>query len=161
MAAPACGDLGNGQIPEVVVSSGDGFVHAYNGNGSQIWAKQLLYVNGQAHNAPAASPIIADFNGDGINDVAAGNDYAFFMLNGRNGAIMQINNTFVSHESAGAVGDFGGSWQLIVDGFNTPNHTNRLRRSTCRRRARRRRGPSSGATRASRRPGRVQPAAAG
>ncbi len=126
MASPACGDLGGDQIPEVVVSSGDGYVHAYRGNGSQIWARQLLYVGGAPHNAPASSPIIADFNGDGVNDVAAGNDYAFFMLDGRNGSIMQINNTFLSHESAGAVGDFGGSWKLIVDGFNTPNHTNTL-----------------------------------
>jgi hypothetical protein len=127
MSSPACGDLGNDKIPEVVVSSGDGYVHAYEGNGSQKWATQLKYYDGSNHNAPASSPIIADFNGDGIEDVGAGNDYAFFALNGVNGSISYTVNTFLSHESAGAVGNFGGAgWKLIVDGFDTPDHTNTI-----------------------------------
>ncbi len=69
MPSPALGDLGGNGIPEVVVGSADGWVRTYNGNGSLRWATKLY---GQTPTSPGggvASPIIADFNGDGRNDV--------------------------------------------------------------------------------------------
>jgi hypothetical protein len=124
--APALGDLeGNGHT-DVVVASSDSVVHAYRGSGQQLWARQLTFNNtGPGHGA--ASPIIADLNGDGRNDVGVGNDWGFFALNGVNGAIMGELNTFLSYGAAGAVGNFGAAgWKLIVDGFNTPQLTNTL-----------------------------------
>jgi FG-GAP-like repeat len=128
MPSPALGDLDGNGIPEVVASSADGWVRAFNGNGSLRWATHLwAFSPGQA-GGPVASPIIADLNGDGHNDVGAGNNYAYFVLNGANGSIMAALDGSESHESAAAVGDFGAGvgWRLIVAGFDTPHHTSRL-----------------------------------
>ena len=121
MPSPALGDLTGDGIPEVVASASDGGVHAWRGNGSQLWAKYLPGGGG------AASPIIADMNGDGHNDVGAGNAYAFSVLHGSNGSLMNELNTRFSRESAGAVGNFGsGGWKLVTDGFDQPRHLNTL-----------------------------------
>ncbi|HMC68950.1 MAG TPA: VCBS repeat-containing protein, partial [Mycobacteriales bacterium] len=128
MPSPALGDLTGNGIPEVVASSADGWVRAYNSNGSVRWATHLWAFSPQQAGGPVASPIIADMNGDGRNDVGAGNNFGYFVLNGTNGAIMATVDTYESHDGAAAVGDFGSGvgWRLIVDGFNTPNHTSRL-----------------------------------
>ena len=128
MPSPALGDLTGNGIPEVVVSSADGWVRAYNPNGSLHWATRLWAFSPQQGGGPVASPIIADMNGDGRNDVGAGNNFAYFVLNGVNGGIMSVVDAYQSHESAAAVGDFGAGvgWRLVVDGFDTPNHRSRL-----------------------------------
>ncbi len=123
MPSPALGDVTGDGIPEVAASSSDGFVHVYRGNGQQLWQRQLEF-NGALHNGPANSPIIADMNGDGHNDVGAGNDFGFFVMDGRNGNIIGRVNQWLAHESAGAVGNFGSAgWKLVVAGFNTPGHS--------------------------------------
>jgi hypothetical protein len=127
MPSPALGDLTGDGIPEVVASSADGWVRAYNGNGSLRWATHLWAFSPQQGGGPAASPIIADMNGDGRNDVGVGNNFGYFVLNGANGAIMSVLDGYESHESAAAVGDFGSAgWRLVVAGFDTPHHTSRL-----------------------------------
>jgi FG-GAP-like repeat len=127
MSSPALGDLTGDGIPEVVVASGNGYVQAYRGNSSLVWATQLRF-NGAPDGAPVASPIIADMNGDGHNDVGAGNDFGYYVMNGQNGGIMSQHNIWLSHETAGAVGNFGSAgWKLIVSGFQTPApHENAL-----------------------------------
>ncbi len=124
MSAPALGDLTGDGVPEVVAASADGFVTALRGNGTTLWNKRLLF--NTSPGGPVASPIIADFDGNGTNDVGAGNNWGYFVLNGQNGSIMQELNTWHSYESAGAVGHFAGGWKLVVDGFDTPDHTHRL-----------------------------------
>ena len=128
MPSPALGDLNGNGIPEVVASSADGYVRAFNSNGTVKWATRLWHFSPNSGGGPVASPIIADFNGDGQNDVGAGNNFGYFVLNGATGGIMSVLDTYESHDSAGAVGDFGSGvgWRLIVAGFNTPNHTSRL-----------------------------------
>ena len=128
MPSPALGDLNGNGIPEVVASSADGYVRAFNGNGTAQVGHALWALQPEPGGRPVASPIIADMNGDGQNDVGAGNDFGYFVLNGANGAIMTVLDAYESHDSAAAVGDFGSGvgWRLIVDGFNTPNHTSRL-----------------------------------
>ena len=128
MPSPALGDLSGNGVPEVVVSSSDGWVRAFYGNGSLKWATHLWAFNAQTAGGPVASPIIADMNGDGQNDVGVGNNYSYFVLNGANGSIMSMPDHLQSHESAGAVGNFGPGvgWRLVVTGFDTPDLTSRL-----------------------------------
>ncbi|HEV7524347.1 MAG TPA: VCBS repeat-containing protein [Acidimicrobiia bacterium] len=128
MPSPSLGDLNGNGIPEVVVSSADGYVRAYHSNGTVKWAARLWHFSSAQLGGPVASPIIADLNGDGQNDVAAGNDFGYFVMDGATGAIMTVLDGYESHDSAGAVADFGPGvgWRLIVAGFNTPNHTSRL-----------------------------------
>ncbi len=127
-ASPALGDLTGNGIPEVVVSSADGWVRAYNGNGSLRWATRLYFIDPSRAGGAVASPIVGDFNGDGRNDVAAGNNFGYFVLSGQSGKIMTVVDKFESHDSAGAVADFGSGvgWRLVVAGFDTPHHTSRL-----------------------------------
>ncbi len=128
MPSPALGDLNGDGIPEVVASSADGYVRAFNRNGTVKWAARLWHFTPGQLGGAVASPIIADLNGDGQNDVGAGNDFGYFVLNGANGATMNLLDTYEAHDSAAAVGDFGSGvgWRLVVAGFNTPNHTSRL-----------------------------------
>ena len=74
-----------------------------------------------------ASPIIADMNGDGRNDVGVGNDWGYFVVDGPTGNEMYSVNEFYSLEAAAAVGDFGNlGWRLIVSAFDTPNNNTRI-----------------------------------
>jgi hypothetical protein len=124
--SPALGDLNGDGIPEVVEGGGDGIIRAYHGNGTMMWSKRLTFNNVRGGGA-VSTPIIADLNGDGHNDVGVGNDWGFFALNGSNAAYLGQLNTWLSHESAGAVGNFGpAGWKLITIGFNTPGHSTRV-----------------------------------
>ena len=125
--SPALGDLNGDGRPEVVASSRDGVVRAYWGNGTLMWARGLTF-NHVRRGGPASSPIIADMNGDGHNDVGAGNDWGYTVMDGRNGAVLADVNTFYSYENAGAVGNFGtgAGWRLITAGFDTPHHRTRI-----------------------------------
>jgi hypothetical protein len=130
MPSPALGDVTGDGIPEVAVGASDGVLRVYRGSGAQLWANHLSF-NNTSPGGPVASPIIADMNGDGQNDVGAGNDWGYFVLNGKTGGVMTEVNKWLSHESAAAIGNFGGAgWKLVVDGFNTPNHTNTLQAFT-------------------------------
>ncbi len=122
-SSPALGDLdGDGRL-DVVIGSRDGIVRAYKGNGQLIWAHHTRFNTGPAQFANA-SPIIADLNGDGRNDVGVGNEWGFFLLEGGTGNELSAVNTWVSFEAAGAVGNFGPKgWKLITVGFVQPTNT--------------------------------------
>ena len=111
-SAPALGDVTGDGIPEVAIGSGDGILRVYRGSGQVYWARQLRFINGPGH-AINASPIIADMNGDGRNDVGVGNDWGFFVHDGLTGNELYSVNEFYSFEAAGAVGNFGSlGWRL-------------------------------------------------
>jgi hypothetical protein len=126
LSSPALGDLDGDGVVDVAVGSTDGYVRAIRGNGSLIWAARLRFL-GSPGGPVHSSPIIADLDGDGGNDVGAGNDWAFFVLDGGSGGEIAALNTFVSYESAGAVGRFGSAgWRLVTIGFDTPNNQTRI-----------------------------------
>ena len=117
LSSPALGDVNGDGIAEVVIGSHDGRVRAIRGNGQLLWERDLGGPVG-------GSPIVADLNGDGHNDVGVGNNWAFHVVDGRNGAPVTTLNTWVSYEAAAAVGNFGPhGWWLVVSGFDTPNRT--------------------------------------
>ena len=125
MSAPALGDVTGDGIPEVVDGSGDGLVRVIRGSGAMLWSKHLTW-NHTHGGAGVSAPIVADVNGDGHNDVVAGNDWGMFALNGYTGATLNEVNTFLAH-GASAVGNFGGAgWKLVVIGFDTPNYKTRV-----------------------------------
>jgi FG-GAP-like repeat len=125
-SSPALGDVTGDGVPEVAIGSGDGILRVFHGNGQLYWQRQLRFINGPGH-AIFAHPIIADMNGDGRNDVAVGNDWGFFVMDGFTSNELYSVNEFYSFEAAGAVGDFGSlGWRLIVSGFDTPNQTTRI-----------------------------------
>ena len=125
-SSPALGDLDGDGRPDVVAGSSDGVLQAYKGNGGRMWAVHLPFITGPGH-AITASPIIGDLNGDGHNDVGVGNDWGFFVVDGRTGHILSQRLTFKSYGASGAIGNFGSrGWRLVVSGFDTPHHTSTL-----------------------------------
>jgi hypothetical protein len=130
MPSPALGDVTGDGIPEVAVASYDSTLRVYRGNGQLLWSHQLKFNTGPG-GAVRASPIVADMNGDGWNDVGVGNEWGFWILDGRNGSEITAVNTWQSFESAGAVGNFGpAGWKLVTSGFDTPNKTTRIEAQT-------------------------------
>jgi hypothetical protein len=125
-SSPALGDLDGDARADVVIGSHDGVLQAYKGNGGRLWSVNLPFNNGPGHTITAA-PIIADMNGDGHNDVGVGNDFGFYIVDGRDGHVLSRRNSWKAYEAAGAFGDFGAKgWRLVVSGFDTPNHTSTL-----------------------------------
>ena len=57
MPSPALGDLTGNGIPEVVASSADGWVRAYNSNGSVRWATHLWAFSPQQAGGPVAGGV--------------------------------------------------------------------------------------------------------
>jgi hypothetical protein len=120
--SPAIGDLNGDGKPDVVVGARNGAVYAMRGNGSSIWTRVLRRSDGSA-GALNSSPVIADVNHDGAEDLAVGNDFATYVVNGRNGADIRtplLPNWSV--ETTPAIFDVAGVRRLFTIGFSTPDH---------------------------------------
>ncbi len=126
-SSPALADLDGDGKPEVIIGSRDRAVYAFHGNGALMWkAAGLTWLqNPPITGGPInASPIVADVDGNGTQDVIIGNDGELYGLDGHTGAEIRTFDLLWSSESSAAVGNFGtGGWRLIASGFNTPNHT--------------------------------------
>ncbi len=59
----ALGDVNGDGLPEIVVGTSEGYVEVYKGNGARLWG----YKTGSA--AVESKPVIADLDGDGVNEV--------------------------------------------------------------------------------------------
>jgi hypothetical protein len=78
------------------------------------------------------SPIIADLDGDGDQDVAIGGDKGLALLDGRGGTDLQLGlhwsdkMSVWSHEAAPAAGVINGERHLVFTSFYTPGFITRL-----------------------------------
>lgn len=121
MGSPVLGDVSgdDGGRPEVVVASRDGVVHAWRGDGRKLWAVRPE-LHGEGGGEIITSAVIADLNGDGRQDVALGNGWGVFLLEGRTGGRLHapVGIGWSYHNSA-AVANFGpAGWRLVVAGFH-------------------------------------------
>jgi len=127
MASPALGDVDGDGLPEVVVGSYDGFVYAWNGDGSVQWKVFPTWAH-LPKTRMIGQPIIADLDGDGGQDVAVGSGDGMAYIDGRTGASLDSSLPWNSragfawaYESAPAVGVLNGRRSIVMSGFNTPN----------------------------------------
>jgi hypothetical protein len=135
LASVALGDLNNDGKLEVVAASdprspgggaGGGEVWAFHGDGSVMW-----HVDPHQYVVPIKiweggggfvdSPVIADVNGDGVNDVIAANPWATFIMNGRDGSrIFAPMRKGWINEGGAAVANFGGAgWRIVLQGWQS------------------------------------------
>jgi hypothetical protein len=127
-ASPALGDLdGDGDL-DVTVAARDGKVWAWRGDGSLLWSVRPNQQAPEVGGPMNASPIIADLDGDGGEDVAVGNSWGFFLFDGTTGARLTTPlGQWWSYEATAALGDFGPfGWRLIISGFDTPGRRSRM-----------------------------------
>ena len=129
---PALGDLDGDGKPEVVVGSWDHTVRAWRGDGTQLWSVVPDFAHLGTGRA-TGSPIIADLDGDGDQDVAIGTEDGLALLNGSNGASLEAGLHWSqrmsfswSHESTPAVGMLGGERFIVFTAFDTPGVRTRV-----------------------------------
>jgi hypothetical protein len=116
--SPAIGDLDDDGIDDVVFGSRDGLVRAYDGHGRQLWrARPNTRFEGGGE--LISTPVIADLDGDGNNDVALGNGWGTFFLRGVDGSrLYEPAGKGLAFQNSPAVGVFGGEWVVAVAGLN-------------------------------------------
>ena len=119
IGSPVLGDLTGDGRPEVVIASRDGKVYAWQGNGALLWAVEPQK-SGEGGGEMVSTPVIADLNGDGRQDVAVGNGWGTFTLDGRTGnRLFAPIGIGLTYQNSPAVGNFGAAgWRLVIAGFD-------------------------------------------
>ena len=119
LVSPALGDVDGDGVLEVVAGSHDHNVYVWNGDGSLLWRSAPRFGHFGTSRV-TGSPIIADLDGDGDQDIAVGSDTGMAFLDGRNGSPLHMSVYGQSHEAAAAVGFINGSRHIVFTSFNTP-----------------------------------------
>jgi hypothetical protein len=126
-ASPALADLDADNLPEIIVNTEDGYVYAFNGDGSPVSGWPLkpytpADTNGNTVSLPtSASPIVADLDGDGTPEVVLPSNWELVVWNTSGQQLSRqteppegawVFTTQFSVGSTAAVGDIDG------DGLN-------------------------------------------
>ena len=122
--APALGDLnGDGKL-DIAIGTMDARVHALQGStGTPLWSTAVLGLFGTKYGtSPVYSPIMGDYDGNGVNDVFIANGWEVTVLNGASGQQFTANGSdnstkpsyYTSYTIAGtpALGDVDGDGKL-------------------------------------------------
>ena len=124
--SPALGDVNGDGIDDIVVTGMNDTVSAYTGTGAQLWSTTVALPSDSVYRPGTffGSPIIADLDGNGTQDVLAQNLYGGWILRGTDGVWMAddlLNKHWaVMANGAPTVADFGPlGWRIIITGANT------------------------------------------
>ena len=116
--SPALGDLDGDGIDEVVFGARDGRVRAVKGDGDFLWSV-IPNTPREGGGELISTPVIADLDGDGANDVALGNGWATFFLRGRDGSrLYEPAGKGLAFQNSPAVGRFDDQWVVAIAGLS-------------------------------------------
>jgi hypothetical protein len=114
IGSPALGDLNGDGVDEVVFGDQAGWVHAFRGNGSELWGTQPQQT-GEGGGLIDGHATIADLDGDGDQDVVIANGWGTFLLRGTDGGRLYAPvSAGWSAQNQTAVGTFPGGRLLVT-----------------------------------------------
>ncbi len=121
--SPAIADMNNDGYNDVVLQSTNGGLYLYNNNGFTLPGMSNLRYSTITSGASESSPVVADINGDGYNDVICGDENGqISAISGANGQMLPGFPIQLSGEvrGAAAVGDIDhdGKTEIVVAGWD-------------------------------------------
>ncbi|HEY6195601.1 MAG TPA: C25 family cysteine peptidase [Candidatus Eisenbacteria bacterium] len=102
-SSPALADMNGDGFTDIVLASGNGRVYVFDRNGAAVppWTAASRF-SSLTSDATIASPVVADINGDGVNDVVVGDENgSLAALSGVTGAMLPGFPITMSAEASG------------------------------------------------------------
>lgn len=121
--SPAIADMNNDGYNDIVFQSTNGYLFVYNRNGTTIPALSAIKYTALTAGVAECSPIVADLNGDGFNDVLLGDEAGVLTaISGQNGTVLPGFPIQLAGEVRGtpAVGDIDrdGMTEIVVHNWD-------------------------------------------
>jgi hypothetical protein len=127
-SSPALADMNGDGFTDIVVASGTGRVYVFDRNGALLapWTASSRF-SPLTTDATIASPVVADINGDGVNDVVVGDESgALAALSGATGAMLPGFPITMAAEASGTPAlcdcDHDGMTEIVAVDFGGTVH---------------------------------------
>jgi hypothetical protein len=127
-ASPALADMNGDGFLDIVIASSNGRVYVFDRNGALVppWSASSRFST-LTSDATQASPVVADINGDGVNDVVVGDESgSLAALSGATGAMLPGFPIAIAAEASGTPAlcdcDGDGKTEIVTVDFGGTVH---------------------------------------